>query len=1093
MDPVPVAPAPPERVVPTPAIQPSSFPANRIRTSKYTYWSFLPKNLYEQFHKVSNLYFLFNAILQVIPMISVSDSIPTVTLPLLFLLTLSAVRDFVEDYRRWKSDSEENAKKVEVSGAAGWEEREWREVQVGTVVRVKEGQYFPADLVLVATQEEKGICYVETKNIDGETNLKHKAALPPLQAAYHSDEQLFALASTITCDAPNDKIYRFQGKIEIGDAAYPLDQEQMLLRGSSLRHTGWVTGIVVYTGHDTKMLQSSTQVRFKYSHMEDQLTQYIVIIVLLQVAVCVVCASYYTLWFWQTEDDTEQYLDLDSSHNNLWAQFFIAFGTWMLIFTSFVPISLIVTLEMVKYFQGLFIAWDLGLYYEETDTPATVQTSNLNEELGQITHIFTDKTGTLTANEMVFRKFSANGRAYGTSQHMTPRLPSLDFVDPEYRSSPEILDFMRILAVCHTVTAEAGANAGDEAVYRAASPDELALVEAAKYFGVRFLGRTEDHQIHLEVNGQSETITLLQVLEFTSDRKRMSVIVEMEDGTVKLMCKGSDAEIKERLEDMGNVEQTESHLEDFANEGLRTLMVAEKEWDRASYDSWKQQWDSALLSISDRDVLKSQLANEAEAGLRLSGATAIEDRLQDGVPTSIAALKKAGISVWMLTGDKVETAVNVGFACSMLTPHMEMVRVDGKTKREVRAQLTQARFVSKSSSTPFVLIVTGDALEVLQPDLKDLIKIAEKCETVLCCRITPHLKALIVTSAIRYNTRMRALAIGDGANDVNMITAAHIGVGIAGLEGTEAVRASDFSIAQFRFLKRLLFVHGRECYRRNAVVVWYNFYKNMLLVLPLFWYGTMSAFSGQILYNMWTYNLYNMSYAFFPIFLYALFDKEMPLEELEANPKYYRPGKEEEGFNKWVFWKGIGEAALKSVIICFLTFFSLCYYTGDESNGKDPNIWHGGIAMYCIIVLIANLYVLRFSYMINWIFVLFWLASVGSFFLSHFLMTEWLPIAGWLDNYDMRGATYKLFLNPNAYSVAVLLIALCFMFYPIVQYTTDLIDIFRKRSSQISPPGAETDSEDDPLLLNKERFSRYTGVISRGHSGFAFSQEDPVS
>lgn len=1093
MDPAPAADSPPERVISTPAALPSPFPHNHIRTSKYTYWSFLPKNLYEQFHKVSNLYFLFNVILQVIPQISVSDSVPTIVVPLLFLLTLSAIRDFVEDYRRWKSDAEENNKKVEVRGEGGWEQREWREVKVGDVLRVKENEYFPADLVLITTQDEKGICYVETKNLDGETNLKHKSALQTLQNLYYSEDQLSTLACTITCDPPNNKIYKFQGKITINDTAYSLDQEQMLLRGCSLRHTRWITAIVIYTGHDTKMLQSSIQVRFKYSHMEDQLTQYIVIVILMQLAMCVICASYYTLWYWLTEDDTEQYLDLDSSHNNLWAQFFIAFGTWMLIFTSFVPISLIVTLEMVKYFQGLFIAWDLGLYYEETDTPATVQTSNLNEELGQITHIFTDKTGTLTANEMVFRKFSAYGRTYGTSQHMSPRPASLDFVDPDYRSSAEMLDFMRILAVCHTINSEPGPNPGDDVVYKAASPDELALVEAAKYFGVRFMSRTEDHQIHLEVDGHPETLTLLQVLEFTSERKRMSVIVELEDGTIKLMCKGSDAEIKDRLEDGENVEITERHLEEFANEGLRTLMIAEKEWDRASYDAWRQQWDSALLSISDRETLKSQLANEAEAGLRLSGATAIEDRLQEGVPTSIAALKKAGISVWMLTGDKMETAVNVGFACSMLSPHMEMVRIDGKTKREVRSQLSQARFVSKSSSSPFVLVITGEALEVLQPDLKDLLKIAEKCETVLCCRITPHLKALIVESAIRYNPKIRALAIGDGANDVNMITTAHIGVGIAGQEGTEAVRASDFSIAQFRFLKRLLFVHGRECYRRNAVVVWYNFYKNMLLVLPLFWYGTMSAFSGQILYNMWTYNFYNMSYAFFPIFLYALFDKEMPLEELEENPKYYKPGRDETGFNKWVFWQGIGEAAIKSVLICYLTFFSVCYYTGDESNGKDPNIWLGGVTMYCVIVLIANLYVLRFSYMINWLFVLFWLFSVGSFFLTHFIITEWLPIGVWLDNYDMRGATYSLFKNPNTYSVVVLLIAVCFMFYPIVRYVVELIELFRKRAAQIVPPAGENESDDDPLLPNKERFSRYTGVISRAHSGFAFSQEDPVS
>lgn len=1076
-----------ERVFVTPAAVPSPFTTNKIRRSKYTYWSFLPKNLYEQFHKIPNLYFLCNAILQMIPVISVSASIPTVFFPLLFLISITAVRDFLEDYRRRQSDTEENEKTVEMRVNNDWKTVQWREVTVGSVVRVKENEYFPADLIIIATQD-KGICYVETKNIDGEPNLKHKSALAPLQDLFSTDAQLDSLAGTVTCDPPNQRIYKFKGKITVGEVEYPLNQDQMLLRGSSLKNTHWVVGVVVYTGHDTKMLQTSTQVRFKYSHMQEQLTQYIVIIIILQVLICIVCAGYYTLWFWLTEDDTEQYLDLDSHHNNLWAQFFIAFGTWMLIFSSFVPISMVVTLEMVKLFQGYFISWDLGLYHEDTDTPATVQTSNLNEELGQITHIFTDKTGTLTANEMFFRKFTVFGNVYGTSQHMAERLKSVDFVQPDFEMTEEIRQFMRVLAVCHTVTGEMEEG---NVVYKAASPDELALVEAASYFGVRFLQRTDTH-IHLEVDGQPETYRLLCVLEFTSERKRMSVIVEDEQGRVRLMCKGADTEIKERLGNSDLLEETERQMEDFANEGLRTLMIAQKEWDRSSFDSWWTQWESALRNISEQDTLKAQLANEAETGLELWGATAIEDRLQDGVPTSIAALKKAGIKVWMLTGDKVETAINIGFACAMLSPHMDIVKVDGKTKGEVRTQMAQARIASKSSTTPFVLVLTGDALETMSAGYKDLTKLATKCETVLCCRITPHHKALLVQAVMQNSDKIRALAIGDGANDVNMITAAHVGVGIAGREGTEAVRASDFSISQFRFLKRLLFVHGRECYRRNGVVVWYNFYKNMLLVMPLFWYGTLSAFSGQILYNMWTYSFYNMFYAFFPIFLYALFDKEMELEELEENPKFYKLGKDEEGFNKWVFWRGIAEAAVKAIFICYLTFFSICFYTGFEDNGKDPNIWMGGTAMYAVIVLIANLYIFRFAYMIHWILIVFWVASVASFFFTHFLITEWLPISVWLDNYDMRGSTYKLFLNPNVYSVCVLLVAICFMFYPIVYYVTELIEVFRKRSSQMAPQTGESDSDDDPLLPNKDRLSRYTGVLSRGHSGFAFSQEDPV-
>ena len=1084
------APAEPtERHVEVPASS-STFATNKITTSKYTYWSFLPKNLYEQFHKVANIYFLTIAVLQATPVISVSGGVPNILLPLSFVLTVSAVKDYLEDYKRRKSDQEENQKEVQLIADSTWKSTKWEDLQVGNIVKVLENEYFPADLVLLSSSDSKGFCYVETKNLDGETNLKHKSALKELNSVYQTEAQLGDLSLDINCDLPNSQIYTFQGTLQLGQDIHPLDHNQILLRGSSLRNTKHVIGVVIYTGHETKLMKNSAAVRFKYSMVENMMSSQIMYVILLQVTLCLFCALYYTLWFWMTEDDTEQYLDLDSHHNNLFAQFIIAFFSWMLLFTNFVPISLIVTLEMVKYFQAFFIAWDLGLYYEETDTPATVQSSSLNEELGQITHVFSDKTGTLTCNLMEFRKFSVLGQTYGSSQHASgdDKQPFVDFVHPGFEPTPEIMHFMWILAVCHTVIAET--NEEGKIVYKAASPDELALVEAAKYFKVQFL-RRDENEVVISVDGTEERIALLNVLEFTSDRKRMSVVVRTADGRILLLCKGADTVLKERLSHDAHVEMTEKHLEDFANEGLRTLVIAEKEWEEGEYRAWNDRWEAALRNIADRERLKTELSDEAETGLTLSGATAIEDKLQEGVPTTIAALKKAGIRVWMLTGDKIETAINIGYSCSLLTPHMPHITITGSSRRNVRQQLYEARQALKiESASSCAVIISGEALETLQGDsLRDFVKIAEKCESVLCCRVSPQQKAFIVTSMIKLRGGIRALAIGDGANDVNMITAAHVGVGIAGLEGTQAVRASDFSIAQFRFLQRLMFVHGHECYRRNSALICYNFYKNMLLVLPLFWYGTMSTFSGILLYNMWTYNFYNMFYCFLPIFIYALTDKEKPYEELESTPKYYRPGLRQELFGTAVFWQSILEAALKSIVICFLVFSAVCFYTGDRHNGKDSNIWMGSLTMFLCVVIVSNLRIIKFSYSVSWISIVVIIASTGSYILTHFIMLEWLPIVVILDNYDMRGSLSQMLTNPNVYNVLILLAAICFMFYPIVTYAIELYQILRRKGPSPDDSAAESDTDDTPLLGAPERYSRYTGVISRKHTGFAFSQE----
>lgn len=719
----------------------------------------------------------------------------------------------------------------------------------------------------------------------------------------------------------------------------------------------------------------------------------------------------------------------------------------MLIFTNFVPISLLVTLEMVKFLQAVFISWDLKLYYPLTDTAAGVQSSNLNEELGQINYVFSDKTGTLTCNIMEFRKFSVSGRSYGTNEHLdfNNKIPHVDFVDPSYdQSDAGTTDFMMLLACCHTIISE---QKDGELHYKASSPDELALVNASRFFGYEFISRDQDMNIEIKIGDRKVIVKVLNIIEFTSDRKRMTVIVKMPDGKIKLLCKGADTVLLPRLNQSDLIGSTWKHLENYANEGLRTLILASKEIAEDEYAAWNVKFEEAMHDIHHREEKLDEVGEEIENNLNLIGATAIEDKLQDNVPETIKALREAGVKIWVLTGDKVETAVNIGFSCNLLTSELVRITVTATRTKDINDELDNGILsFSADQEANFALVISGEALlkAIRGEALQKLIKITDRCNVVLACRVSPQQKADIVKLIRSNKPDARTLSIGDGANDVNMITAAHVGVGIAGLEGAQAVRASDYSVAQFSYLKRLMFVHGRESYRKNATLICYNFYKNVLLVMPLFFYGIFSAYSGQILYNTWTYQVFNIFFASLPIVNYALFDKEISYKRLETNPMHYLLGLKGKLFNTSVFWLWILEATLQGMSICIIAMFSLCGDTSSD-NGKMNSMWVGSALVFALVVIVSNTKVFEFSYSHYWFSIAILFASILSYFFILAFITEWLPLNEWLDNFDSYGSITQMFSDPNSY-LCTILILFSFHFYrPIISHVALLVNICRKK------------------------------------------------
>ena len=1023
------------RVFTTPLPLPSPYKSNKISTSKYNCLTFLPKNLWEQFHKLANVYFLILATLQSIPDISNSSGVPSILLPLSIVLTMSAIKDLIEDNKRKRSDNEENNRKVLKRVNGDWHEVKWQSVLIGDILKVRQNEFFAADLVLLLSSDPKGLCYVETKNLDGETNLKHKLAEKLSQSLMQDASVFDHFQCEVKCDDPNPMIYAFSGLLKLSHNFMALGYEQLLLRGSSLKNTEWVVGICVYTGHQTKIMLNSPKSRAKYSNLEKGTNRQIVIIFILQWVLCAFCAGYYTIWVNSNDSDTETYLELKKLHQGQIKIFILNFFCWVLLFGNFVPISLLVTLEIVKFIQAAFISSDLDMYYEPIDVAAGVQSSNLNEDLGQISYIFSDKTGTLTCNVMEFKKISINGVSFGTDAHVPDheKLPHVDFVDPKFRPlSDSAQEFLLHLAVCHTILCE---EKDGKIEYKASSPDELALVNAARFFGVEFVGRDENQCILVKVHGEIRVIEVLNVIEFNSDRKRMTILIRLPNGQVKLYIKGADSVILPLITSETYKFETIENLESYANQGLRTLVLASKDLSVTEYGAWNEKYQQAVQDIQHKEKKIALLAQDIEKDLKLIGATAIEDKLQDQVPETIKILRDAGIKVWVLTGDKVETAVNIGFSCNLLTNEMLRITIIGEKSNTVELEIDEGLASMKETVTSvFALVVSGEALlRALKPEIKPkFLKLAEKCSVVLACRVSPQQKADIVKMIRDAHPKIRTLSIGDGANDVNMITAAHVGIGLAGLEGKQAVRASDYSIAQFSFLRKLILMHGRECYRRNANLICYNFYKNVLLILPLFYVGTISVFSAQVFYNTWVLMLFNFLFSAVPVAFYAVFDREYEKEELVNKPEHYKIGLLGQLFSTGKFWVWILEGAIQSGVVMFGTFFTIGRVSG-LATGQMSSLSVMSVIVFEIVVIMVNLKVFLFSHSHFWFTLLPMFVDITLYFVINAFVYQGLPLSTYALNFDGYGALGQIFMNPNTYIWITCCVYACFIVEPVIK------------------------------------------------------------
>lgn len=713
---------------------------NTVTTSKYTIVSFLPLALFGQFRRFANLYFLLGGLLMLFGertnyFLSPYQSSTTLG-PLAVVICISLLQEALTDVARHKADSEVNMRSTDVLNNEG-ESKIIAQYQVrtGQILRVENGDMIPADLVILATSTEANTCYIDTASIDGETTLKIRRA--PLlenapswmsEAAPKDERKLHDVMATlkgiIECDHPNERINRFTGTLRLdGHPSAPLGKDHVVLRGSSL-HTDWILGVAVYTGQETKLALNARTPPQKLSRIDKTCNRVVLAIFCCQLTLALITtiignqwesAEFENLWYIGFRNNKTnrqvQYLDSrwpDLETTSKQTNFGWAFCTFLILYVNFIPLSLYVSLELCFQALTFFVNWDISMYHKETNTPALARSPTVTD-LGQVEYVFSDKTGTLTRNEMKLRFLIVHGVTYAVPEQQPDppfetevrRAPSTTHalssstskfvVEPvtglTARATYEADDFAAILLeslmLCNTVVVE---TKGDTIKYQAESPDEGALVDGGAVAGYTLSARTE-HILCGEtpaVKGARRTWQILATNEFDNDRKRMSIFVREqfdEDhaarrndrpmlpdapstrgsglvstggsgreggaglrGRVLLLCKGADSSMfAVAAAENAGIDDMRRKLDGFAREGLRTLVFGFRVFSEEQWQAWySTYYQPASVALQNRDELLTRASHEAEKELVIVGASAIEDKLQLGVPETIATLANAG-------------------------------------------------------------------------------------------------------------------------------------------------------------------------------------------------------------------------------------------------------------------------------------------------------------------------------------------------------------------------------------------------------------------------------------------------------------------
>ncbi|CAK0879266.1 unnamed protein product, partial [Prorocentrum cordatum] len=874
------------------------------------------------------------------------------------ILLAQALKDLFEDQKRRRDDRLENSRPLHRfdPGSMVFQQASWQECSVGDLVLVFKGESVPADLLAVASSEEQGLLYVSTKSLDGETNLKQRRIPPPLlppteasaeSGAEEASKRVLESKIEVSLESPHASLLSMDCACSVAGRECGLCVDHFAMRGCELQNTRWLVGVACYVGNDTKVRLNSFPPPAKTSELESYLNYIVVTILTCVLALCLYFSVASQLW----EVEGREPLP-----------FLEVFVMYMIIMYPVMPMTLYIMFEVMHLAIGRQIETDPLMCDAATASHALARNTSVVEQLGQVDFLFSDKTGTLTTNEMRFAHCCIGGSVFGSF------LPVEGDGEPkgveqlrrllageaqEGTAEPHLRAFFQLLAVCSTVQVDA------DGLYQGESPDEVALATAARAAGFGLLSRRAQGTGSIvrvrRADGLEEELSVAHVLAFTSDRKRMSVVCPTGAGGAVVLSKGADAIMCGLLREPAPAAALAA-LESFSRAGLRTLVVARREMSAPEYARWRATWDTASAAMQGRASMIADVSAAAEQGLTYLGVTALEDRLQDGVPDTIAALGRAGIRTWVLTGDKVETAVEIARSCRLFDGDIDLVRVVGAASgQECQALLERPAGGRPGRPSKQGLVLDGVSLQYILHDVRLrqlLYQVGERCCSCVCCRLSPLQKRELVHMVRSENPRAITLSIGDGANDVPMIQGAHVGVGIRGKEGSAAVQASDMAVSQFRFLGNLVFCHGRRSYRRLSMFLCFFLYKSMAIAVGYIVHAQATLFSGDLAYAEWLDVIYNPATSLGAVLVLCL-DLDVPDEVALRSPELYALGPKRACLNARVIFAWTAQATFHGFVAWCAPMYVVS--SSDDADLRTDAFWKASLLAFTAVIFVVHL------------------------------------------------------------------------------------------------------------------------------------------
>ena len=696
--------------------------------------------------------------------------------------------------------------------------------------------------------------------------------------------------------------------------------------GSTVVEGGHIVGCAIYNGNDTRAKMNANKTRLKSGLIDEELNYYSKILCVMMVGL-----SLFLILFKQPLSVRHAYY----------------FGRFMLLLSTIIPISLKVHMDISKIWYSLQINRD------EKIKGTVAKTTTIPEDLGRIEYLFTDKTGTLTQNEMVFKKLVlrpplqfSDDHIELIKSHMAKGFKKAHNVHDSISSSPmstgsrrisqssnisnnsrgsraqsrgktsgsQVWDIMESMAICHNVYPIMNDNGNIE--YQAASPDEISLVKFTEKCGLKLISRTDDTlTLELILNNNDKyniTYQILKIFPFTSESKRMGIIVKnVLNNSIAFHAKGASEMMKSKMQP---TEWLEEEIDNIARQGLRTLVFAKKELNEIEYNKFKDRYHKASIAMHNRKIEMDNVREHLEHDMIALGISGVEDKLQDNVQQTLETLRNANIKIWMLTGDKVETAKVIARSSKLVNYGQNMFPLIVKSKRDAIHKLDVFGGMRDTC-----LIVDGKSLDIIKKSgLNDrFVEYAVTAPTVICCRCAPQQKSEMVELVQDYSGK-RTCAIGDGGNDVSMIQKSHVGIGIFGKEGQQAAAASDFSILKFEYIARLLLDHGRVAYKGTAKVAQFVLHRGLIIAVVqlifsmIFYFSAIPIFTGLVAVG------YTCVYTSLPV-ITLLLDRDVSAEAALYYPELYHSLQKGSSLNNKTFLSWVIRSFFQGSVIMWIS------------------------------------------------------------------------------------------------------------------------------------------------------------------------------